>query len=460
MMICRSSLTLLLALLLTGLFGVRTYSQELFYLKNSLDSQADAAGGSARQLLNELLAQPKEVRNAVLEVSQHPDLLVRLKYLDGSSPDAQAKLLAEYPKEAADAARVLVANGPLFKKVADQVVAAGLLGQMYAKERDVVRQMADQIGQKRAEQSAASAGAWDERLAKDAAAAAQLRQSLDSHPGSGGSILLRPAGAPEASNLPTGEQAAYILANADQFPELAAQIVDQWERERNPDDFRAAVDYWYAQNRAILPLDMIREPAELAKLLKEHAVFERDYAQAAMAAGPIKPDRLTYLETNSQKYPMLTEARQEKTFAEARARPSKVFGGPYTGSTKGGSSSSKSSSGGDSSMRSSRSNSIRAASNRSSNRGNNRNNRNSNNGFGGNSGGFGGNSGGFGGNSGGFGGNSGGSGNSGGFGNSGSSGFGGSNSSFGSGSRSGSSSFGSSGSRFGSSQNSSSNNNR
>lgn len=448
-----------LALLAIGLFAPSAGAQELFYLKSSLDSQASAAGGSARELLDELLTQPAEIRNAVLEAAQHPELLVRLKYLDGSSPDARDKLLAEYPPTAAEAARVLLANPPLLKKVGDRVVAAGLLGQMYAKERDTVRQMADQAGLKRAEQSAASAKSWHERLASDQTAGAQLRTVIQAQP-SREIEAKEPVGTP-GLHFPTGEQAAYVLANADQYPELAAQVVDQWERERNPDGFRGAIDYWYAQHRQVLPRDLLLPRTELVKFLKEHAVFERRYQETAAIAGPSMPDRATYLDANLQQYPVLAQARQEKIIAEARAKRPKIVGGPYTGSSKGGGSSSGGglSSSGDSSMRSSRANSMRSSSNRSSSLNNSRNNNDSGQ-FGG-SGGFNdsGSGGGFG-NSGGFG-NQGGFGNNSRSGGSRSGGFGNSNSSFGSGGRSGgSSSFGSSGSRFGNSRNSSSNNNR
>ncbi|HKQ47642.1 MAG TPA: hypothetical protein VJZ71_06210 [Phycisphaerae bacterium] len=448
----------LVVIVLAGLFVGTVEAQELFYLKSSLDSQASAASGSARELLDELLAQPAEIRNAVLEAAQHPELLVRLKYLDISTPGAAEKLLSEYPPTAAEAARLLLANPPLLKKVGDRIVAAGLLGQMYAKERDTVRQMADQVGLKRAEQSAASAKAWHERLASDQAAGTQLRAVIQTVPSSAIEAK-EPVGTP-GLHFPTGEQAAYVLANADQYPELAAQVVDQWERERNPDGFRGAVDYWYAQHRQVLPHDLLLPPTELVTFLKEHAVFERRYQETAAISGPSMPDRATYLEAHLEQYPALAQARQEKIFAEARAKRPKVVGGPYSGSSKGGGSSSGGglSSSGDSSMRSSRSNSMRGSSNRSRSRsGRNDNDSGQFGGTGGfNDSGFGG--GGFG-NRGGFGNNNR-SGGSNSFGSGGS--FGGSNSSFGSGSsRSGGSRFGSrqSGSRFGNSG-SSSNNNR
>jgi hypothetical protein len=192
-----------MTLLALGFCTANARSQELFYLKNSLDSQAGAANGSARDLLNELLAQPKEVRDAVLEVSQRPDLLVRLKYLDSSTPDAQAKLLAEYPKETADAARTLVSQPALFKKVSDQIVAAGLLGQMYANERETVRHMADQIGAKRAEQSRRPP-VRHERLAR-IRRPTQLRA-----PFARPSAPLKNSRWERRAAFPTGDQAAYI----------------------------------------------------------------------------------------------------------------------------------------------------------------------------------------------------------------------------------------------------------
>lgn len=399
-----------------------------------------------------LLYFPKDIRDAALELSRYPDLVIKLRYND---PSEVGKLLAGYPTSAQAAARVVVGRGDALATMQRSLLAMSSLGKAYAANPDAVRAMVDALSEKSHEESKVSSDAWAKRLEKNPTAAQQLLVAT--------SELAKSSAPANAANnaLPTPEQTQYVLLHSDRYPELAGEIVDQWESEKNPEPFRQAVDLWYAQRRDSLPENFGSDAAFRAKVLKEQALFESRYAEAVRTAKTTPPTRMEFLELHEKEFESLSEVQYMKSYAVAAAKPVQVGGGPWTGggggsggsrssssssrsggssSRSGGSMSSRSGGGGSmimsgSSRRRGR-NSSDSNSNSSSRRGSGRNSNNSSSGrfgSGGNSGGFGGGSGGFGGGSGGFGGGSG--------------GFGGGSGGFGGGSNFGGGSSSSSGSR-------------
>lgn len=396
-------------------------AQETQYLHARIESQLPQVDRSASELLTALVSQPKDVRDAAMVVAEHPDLAIRLKYAD-RSPEGLNSILKDYPAQTADAARSLATRSDVIELLARNPAGTAVLGRVYAEQRDVAIIAMDRISERRIEQRQETSEAWTRRLESTDGAAAQLA----SMPGIGAMEAGKPP-------LPSGDRVIEILQNADQNAELAAAIVDQWENERNPEEFRQAVDIWYAKGRDVLPWDFSGDAAERAALLSEYARFDRQYREI-LATGELGLDRLTLLSQNADAFPKLIDVYYDKQEAIAAASKPKIAGAPFT---SGGGGSSRSSS-----RSSARSGGTRSRS--STNRSSSRQNRNSNESQGNDQGGFGGN--------GGFGGQGG----QGGFGNSGS-GFG---SSGGGGFGSSSGGFGSSGGGFGSSGSSSSRNNQ
>lgn len=396
-------------------------AQEAQYFHSQIENEMSGVDRSAGELLDALVSRPKDVRDAALAAAEHPDMIIRLKYVDRSSPDALGVVLKDYPASVAEAGRTLASHGDVIEMMAKNVAGTAVLGRVHARQREVVVQLADRLGQKRTEQRQETSEAWGKRLSASAEAMTQAASA----PG------LAETG---QSSLPTGDAALRILEQADVHAELAAAIVDQWEHERNPEEFRRAVDTWYAKGRDVLPWDFGGDAAWRAQMLAEYARFDRQYREV-LATGEKGIDRLTLLSQHAEAFPKLIDVYYKKQAAIAEASRPKIAGGPFTSGGGGGSARSSSRSSTRSSRTSSRSNSSRTSS---------RQNRNSDGQGDSNQGGFGG-QGGSGG-QGGFGNSGGGFGNSGGFGSSGG-GFG--NSSGGFGSSGGG--FGSSGSGFGSS---------
>ncbi len=317
-------------------------AQEAEYLRFQVESQSTEVNQAASELLAQLLEYPKDVRDAAMGVAQHPELIVRLRYADRSAPGAIGALTLNYPPEVSVAAANLMQQFEVVELLANRLTAAGLLGEVYGRNREMVETAMDRLSERAIEQAGATQRAWQQRLVNNSNAAAQyesVRQAGAQAPARGDSTG-------RAAPLPSAGLVTMILMNADIYPDLAAEIVDQWERERNPDTFRRAVDLWYARGRTVLPAHFLGDGASRASLLSEYAVFEREFLQhtATLAGEEVAPDRLEFLHQHVQSYPMLRDVYFQKQAAIAAASRPKIAGAPYTSGSSGGSSSSGSTS--------------------------------------------------------------------------------------------------------------------
>jgi hypothetical protein len=434
--------------------AARSQAQELHFLSNRVNQALDANREAARDWFSSIAGQPRDVRSAALELSQYPELVVRLKYVDG--PMAVEKIALDSPEALRPSIKLLALHPEIVSRMSSQLVATTLAGQVYRSEPAVVSALIEQMNQAAVERTEGAVKGWKDRMLRDGTAQQQWQDVRMASRAPGMTVT---AG---LADFPTAAEVSYALTNAETYAELAAEMLDQWEAERNPEDFRLALDMWYAKHHDVLPDAFSMDVPLLVELVREHARFEKEFAKLGVT-GTI--DRKALLETRANEFPTLLKVRDSKALARLRAKPIRVAGAPWSsssgssGSSSSGSSSSRSSGMGGSSRtsrssnRSDNSTSVFASGGSSTGRGsrssrsrnsrsdNNNSGGSSNSGFGGNSGssgGFGGSGGGFGGSGGGFGGSSG--------------GFGGSSGGFG-GSSSGSS-FGQSGSsRFGNSNN-------
>ncbi len=404
----------------------KVYAQEMYYLSARLDEKLDTAKQGARDLIERLAAYPADARDAALKLAQYPGLIVRLR-AGGTIPAQYAPgQSGTYPPEVTAAATRLASYPDLLNLMEQRLLSVSLLGEVCREQEPMVRAIVSHMSERIEAVQTAAHTAWTRRLVQTPVAAQQLMDARADY------AKLTGNQAPVTEGLPPPVLVQFILTAADRYPELASEIIDQWEQERNPEPFRAAVDYWYAQRRDILPDDTRNQPELRKRALKEQAQFEQHYKEAVQKGDPMAATRAMYVQAHLQDYPGLVRVREMKLYAIAMAsQPERMSGAPWT--SKGGGSGSRSS--GSSSSRSSTS-SPRTSTSSSSGR-----NSSGQNGSGG--GGFFGNSnnsrnGGSGGS--GFGSNRGGS--SGGFGGGSSGGFGGGSSGSGFGSSGGSNRFG------------------
>lgn len=426
-------------------------AQQGAYLDARLDAQLRQTRKAAQELLNSLLTEPADVRRAALLLSQHPADLFGL----ANGTTAQAASPAQTGLEPVsgitarggsaavrEAVQRLAGQPDLVEMLCRNASATALLGEVYAAQPEVVGDLVDAVALQASQRREASTSAWEERLKASEAAGRQLSEALSemARLSSGAANALARGETAPSSGLPSAGLIEFVLVHADRYPDLAAAIIGQWAREWNPDSFRRPIDLWYARHRELLPWTFARPTEWLASLVKELALFEKDYARAAAESEGVGLTRLEYLNARLPSYSTLAGVRHEKMLAVARSREPEVVGAPWTSGGGGGSSGSSRSSSSARSRSTSNRSSTRTNRAASTSQGGGRFGRSGNGGNnGGDSGGFGG--GGFGG--GGFGG--------GGFGG-GTSGFGSGGSGFG-----GSSGFGSNRSRIGGSNRSNNN---
>jgi len=495
--------------------GAVAMAQNMDQVRARTDAGFDAARMAARTSFDALANYPKDARDAVLTLSTRPELIVKLNEARLAGTSQIDAIASPYGADVLVAARTVTAQPLLLQALADRLPVVALMGQSIGDQMPAIRVLLDREAEVRATSTRAVVDAWRKRATVKPVVTNQLRDAstqyvasentlqpigsdvivladhrdtsldgereakldliagftqhsvkpLPSDPGnvSSGFGYATNASMP-VTGLPGHDEVYYTLVHADQYPELAAAIIEQWYFEHNPDGFRTAVDAWYTTYQETLPSSLGGQGAYLPAILKERMLFEKRYLAAMRDPATTRMRRSEFLDANLKEFPALTRVRDGEIIASFNDTPSVVPGGPVSKSTSSGSSGGRSSSGQSSTSSMGRTN--RSTSNRGGGRNNalgdvtggvntsrdTRGNR-GNSRFGNSSSGRGGfgssnNSGG------GFGGSTG-------FGSSGGSsgGFGGSSGGFGGGSGFGSSSGGSRGSsRFGSSSNGSRNN--
>lgn len=418
---------ILAAILAIGV-SMPAMGQEAEYLRFQLESQMSEVDRSASELLDELLLRPKEARDSAIIVAQHPALIVRLRYADRNSPATIARIASEYPADVSEAATLLARHPDTLALLADHVVSAGILGRVYAESRATAVVAMDRLSEQAQAQAAATSAAWQRRLGANAPANSQLaaaRQAFTSQRNADGVTIMTPVLSGGPGDLPPATLVSFVLERAEEYADLGAELIDQWENERNPEGFRRAVDIWYAHGRDVLPWTFSGSSQDRARLLREYDKFRKAAASFVMEVDGVTLDRIGYLLDRAAEFPMLTHVRQAKLAAVSSNQRPTISGSPYTSGRGSGSSVSRSS-GRSSGTMASRTGSTRSTTNRNSRQGRE-------SGEGQNQGGFDGSTGsGFGGSGGGFGG--------GGFGGGGGGGFGGGSGGFGTGSTGSSSS--------------------
>ncbi len=505
------------------------FGQYMDQLRSRTDAGFDAARLATRTSFEALAGYPKDVRDAILTLSTRPELIIKLNEARTAGSTTVDAVATPHGPDFVSAARVVTGQPELLQTLVERLPVVTLMGQCAGDQMPTIRAILDRESETRSSTSAGLVSAWRKRAMSKPPVLDQIRVASTEFTASQSTLkpitpnnvmlvdqpastsptaigdnsldwtaaitqrVVKPlpndigrassgfgytagAAAP-VTGLPGHDEVYYTLVHSDQFPELAAAIIEQWYYEANPDSFRAAVDSWYTTYQETLPQSLGGQGDQLPGILKERIQFEKRYIAAMRDPSVRRMYRSEFLEASLKDYPHLARVRDNEIIAKLNVTPDRVMGGPISKSTSGGSGGGRSSSGQSSSSmnrgggRSTSNRGGRSGSgsdvtgmagstrgNRSNSRSGNSNSRFGNSGSGqgnfgssSNRGGFGSGSSGFGSGSGGFGGSSGFGSGSGGFGNSGSnSGFG-SNGGFGSSSNS----FGGS-STFGGSSNSSS----
>lgn len=284
--------SMIVIMLLTPLLATPSRAQELPRLGQAVEQQL----ASARAAVRGLALYPKETREAVLEISQHPPLVAKLANVEDAS--SLESVLAEYPAEVQQAGRLLVRTPEVIATMRAHPVVTTIVGKAYARQKDAIKQLADRLHGEMSEAEADAVDAWAERLAENSAATEQLMQAaqmllqeLTAAAQQGGQSYPEeytaypeqyadPGAAATTTGaavyaVPTGALAEYVLANADQYSELASTIVNHWLSDITMEYFSGAVADRIGRYEEAFGEGFLQDKAKLRENLRDAAKVEK-----------------------------------------------------------------------------------------------------------------------------------------------------------------------------------------
>jgi hypothetical protein len=307
----------------------------------------------ARESLRGLALYPRDVREAILEIAQYPDLVTKLaalKTLDSKSVDP---VLAAYPAAARQPARLLVQYPEVLQPMAQHPAITAVVGKVYGLRKDEFKKLLDTQEQANSK----SVEAWSQRLADNPEAMEQLIAAVREFAKQASQAAAPPSESSTTSSstsepyyyfyggfyttptaaavyaVPTGELATYVLANADEYAALADEVVDQWLHADSADDFEQAMSNWWSQHESAFPESLLDGDGSRSERLSELARLEKRHptrgGQASDAA------RQKTLRDSPAEFPNLSRTTgTAKSKSPAQATPGKPPAKPTGASAK------------------------------------------------------------------------------------------------------------------------------
>ena len=285
-----------------------------------------------------ILAQfPKEVRDAVPVVAQVPELpgkildLVKKEHLDYVD-----QILANHPKDVQDATRLLTRWPEVLELMALHTNLMRFVGESYKKDGMVSLQaiLGEMKGE--TESSRTSTETWARRLQDNPVALQQYFEAIASFmqekPGADyrdfGFGLAFDAQGNTATiyALPAAPLAMYAVANADLYPELADEMVEQWLRTNSNTDFDLVFQRAWEVFHQIFTDDFMH-PEGRSQRLRETALLGKRMGKEFKEGELTLLLQAKYLRENAADFPALQKFlvnntdRQATSPSEAIAKP-------------------------------------------------------------------------------------------------------------------------------------------
>ncbi len=228
-------------------------------------------------ILRVLAAYPKPIREAILELANHPDLV---KKLDPKGKGID-KALAGQPDAVQKAGQLLAKEPEVLMLLQDDPDAYAPAAKQFAKDRiKIAAQMDDEE-----KQDAKAVDEWGLRLDEDQEALQQLEAASAAYAKQpGGTVddagISAGATASEVNvhTLPTPGFVNYAMANADKYPALANTMTSQWLSSRNSASYDGAFHQWWGARENYFHDSLLHKDADRGQRLGELAHFDRQHA--------------------------------------------------------------------------------------------------------------------------------------------------------------------------------------
>lgn len=143
------------------------------FLQQAVSAKFENLRSSAKSAYSGILLYPKDVRDSVLELSQYPDLVLKMGEKKGAAPAD----VSQYPAEAQAAAKVLAQQKQVIAIMKGNLVVTSLLGEVVKDKKKEVMQAVDRLSESVDKESEASAKEWTEELQKNPEAVKQLQEA-------------------------------------------------------------------------------------------------------------------------------------------------------------------------------------------------------------------------------------------------------------------------------------------
>jgi hypothetical protein len=163
-----------IAMVLAMAAPISAQTSEQQMLRRHFDRNLEAVGREARQSLPGLLLYPQDVREAILTISQTPELVVLAPRLDEAER-------AEYPEDVQAAVAVLDDHEEILDVLASNLVATGVVGRLYDENAEFIRRTVNRMAEQAIELQQSDVDDWVERLESDQEAMDELHEAAKAY---------------------------------------------------------------------------------------------------------------------------------------------------------------------------------------------------------------------------------------------------------------------------------------
>jgi hypothetical protein len=370
--------TLIVTIVLTILLTSTTIAQDREYLNQQVELKFQQMRQDSREAFRGILFYPADVRKAVLELAQYPELVAKLAFIKNRSLSAsvvkQDDVIQDYPNEAKEAAKTLSFYPDVMDIMQQNIVMTGLIGAVYADDKTTILDAVNRLAENSSTEHDEAVDEWAQILEDEPEIIAEMQAAqkdytnyYQSPPASGyvdGPINQRTDycddygyymsddGVPTVYDLPCYGYTSYVLYYPHRYPYLAHRIIHHYYRrpprpvhpivrppnrprppgpdrpepprpaqlpENSIDGFYDAVRDWRQENPQILNDAFLAEDGKRVERLREYGQFQEQFRQERQKYPDL--DRTSFLRRNPDKYPSLANMERARM---ARPQPSQT----------------------------------------------------------------------------------------------------------------------------------------
>ncbi|MHC4466937.1 MAG: hypothetical protein ACYSYW_10325 [Planctomycetota bacterium] len=366
----------IIALALSICIACASMAQDREFLNQQVEMKFEQMREDGRQAFRGVLFYPADVRKAVLELSQYPELVAKLAFIKNRPLTSRSvvkpdDIIQDYPDEVKEAAKILNFYPDVLDIMEQNLVMTGLIGAVYTDDKAKILETVNRIAENTSSEHDESVDNWAQILEQEPELIEEMRAAQNDYtnqyqspPASGyvdGPINQRTDycddygyymsddGVPSVYGLPCYGYTSYVLYYPHRYPHLAHRIIHHYGRryprpvhpiarpprpggpdrpgipaqlpEDSIDGFYDAVRNWQRENPEIVNEAFLAEDGKRVERLREYGQFQEQFRQEREKYSDL--DRTSFLRRNPDKFPNLADMERAKmTRPQPSQRPS------------------------------------------------------------------------------------------------------------------------------------------